>query len=224
MRERGIIMSRPMVLATKADLKDETRRLSGLEKVNQKPDKWRFGGFKSEPDAKGRLVARFVHVYEELPNIHVACPYGAPGDRLWLRETCRLDEATGWWYAADFEFGELEAHRWTPAVHMPRRACRITADLREVRLERAHAITELGAVREGVEKLSLSGETYYRNYGPKGGAYRSARDSYASLWDQLNAAGRKATPFRLNPWVWVLRYAPHVLDPAAVFTDKTATA
>jgi hypothetical protein len=216
-------MSRDMVIASLADLKDETRRLSNLDKINRFPNDWEFRGW-CGLDKTERQMASFVDLGTG-KNIAVACPYGRVGDLLWMRETCRFHEATGWWYAADFELSELEDHRWTPSIHMPRRACRLTGDLLELRVERLHAITELAAVQEGVERLVFieGGPTYYRNYGGKGGAFASARESYISLWDKLNATGKKKMPFSKNPWVWVVRYKRHELDPAQLLNHQTAT-
>ena len=103
------------------------------------------------------------------------CPYGKPGDRLWVRESF----LTGWplndagdlqqfddagnelprkaWYRADQEelrwladdgYSTAEP-RWKPSIHMLRWACRILLEVTEVRVEPLQAITEEDAIKEG---------------------------------------------------------------------------
>lgn len=118
-------------------------------------------------------------------------PYGQPGDRLWVRETC-----LGWWNTADGSFSHVAAYkadgyelepgeRWIPSIHMPRAASRITLEVTGVRVERLQDISEEDARAEGWP----------------------ADDSdpcqwYAALWEQIN--GKES--WRLNPWVWVVEF------------------
>lgn len=99
----------------------------------------------------------------------IACPYGKPGDRLWVRETCFINDyreasvpeqerancdihyrADG---IPDFE-GEEELIRWRPNIHMPRWASRILLEVTDVRVERLRDITEEQALAEGIKKHS----------------------------------------------------------------------
>lgn len=74
MKERGIIFSPPMVQAILAGRKTQTRRLSVLQKFNGQPDRWRIEG--------NMFAFDDGFEYVERPK----CPYGQPGDRLWVRE------------------------------------------------------------------------------------------------------------------------------------------
>ena len=97
----------------------------------------------------------------------VKCPYGEPGDRLWVRET--------WWgsigytvpegheqrmtaYRATFgdERSPAEDGKWRPSIFMPRWASRITLEITAVRVERLQDITEEDAQAEGVKSYRLA--------------------------------------------------------------------
>lgn len=76
MRERPILMSAPMVRATLDGSKTQTRRVAS--KLVRHPDL----GNRYMPGALV-LEGEPQHVIER------ACPYGRPGDRLWVREAWR---------------------------------------------------------------------------------------------------------------------------------------
>ncbi len=61
------------------------------------------------------------------------CPYGQPGDRLWVRETWCL-RADGYGYRADQDRTNAP-RRWGTSTSMPRAACRITLEITRVRVE-----------------------------------------------------------------------------------------
>lgn len=122
------------------------------------------------------------------PDALPACPHGAPGDRLWVRETWAWDGAASQLveYRADWSCRrcppgvrcEHGPDRWRSSIHMPRWAARLVLEVTSVRVERLHAITPADAIAEGVGGLA----------------------AYRPLWDGINGAGA----WRLNPWVWVL--------------------
>lgn len=106
------------------------------------------------------------------------CPYGQPGDRLWVREPWRvgvcadgfspreLDPRTwkvdngGLWYDAtetEPKHPISERGRYRHARFMPRWASRITLELTAVRVERLHEISEEDVLAEGLRKLSKDG-------------------------------------------------------------------
>ena len=83
-------MQADMVCATLDDSKTQTRRLQGLDQVNQSPDDWDLVGITIEPKKKDLAsTARFRHKHESREEIVIACPYGKPKDLLWIRETWR---------------------------------------------------------------------------------------------------------------------------------------
>ena len=145
------------------------------------------------------------------------CPYGAPGDALWVRETWaplgdiltevigrprvfRADadlvrddsgDRVGWWLGETFLEGSERPFRWRPSLHMPRWASRITLDVVSVRVERLQAISEADAEAEGVS-ADLESRTL-------------ARDAFRELWDSINGK-RPGCSWDDDPWVWVVEF------------------
>lgn len=209
MKERGIIMSAPMVLACLlvVDPKWQTRRLRGLERVNALPDHWKPIRHTEDPARWSFKAGPLVDV--------IRCPYGVPGDRLWVRETFRPmwgGEGAGGKYV--YRAGDRSgpgAPRWTPAIHMPRAACRLVLELLDVRAERLQEITERDAIAEGIERDRDGWKSYEvihqgRHRGePHPHAVapnRSPIRSYRELWESLNGP----RSWECNPWVWVLSF------------------
>ena len=131
------------------------------------------------------------------------CPYGQPGDWLWVRETfAKIDGQTQAWietdYRATYTHGDRLGDtlgmkkRWTPAIHMPRAASRITLEVRDVRVEQLQDISPDDCIREGA--WPASDRTLGRGH--------EAVTAYQALWEQINGAGSWAA----NPWVWVLSF------------------
>jgi len=129
--------------------------------------------------------------------IQSRCPYGQPGDRLWVRETwAHTDyEREGPFqnctiYRADGEDGVWDApgYRWRPSIHMPRWASRITLEITGVRVEQVQDITPDDAYAEGIR------EVYYEH----------AVGAFRVLWDSINAA--RGYGWASNPWVWVVEF------------------
>lgn len=89
MKLRNYSYSAPMVLARRAGLKTETRRTRGLKEINQDPDDWELLGVCTADvfEAMFKNVKTFEYRT-------IRCPYGKPGDQLWMRETCRAHELT----------------------------------------------------------------------------------------------------------------------------------
>lgn len=195
-RERPILFSAPMVLAILDGRKTQTRRIIkpqprtdwlGYTMMHSKPGVALLNGPDYPDDAD-----------DELP-----CPYGAPGDRLWVRERCYEGTHSGGrpWvrYAADGEHQLPRGTRWRPSIHMHRWASRILLEVTEVRVQRLKQISEQDARAEGVEPLEslCSGER------PR----LSHLISYEITWNDINGRGS----WDANPWVWAVSFC--VLEP-----------
>ncbi len=198
MVEHPILFSGPMVRAILSGAKTQTRRV-----VKPQPQGHHWEGlpghrFVVEAGA-GSASWVFAHSIPQNPDSDVEwirCPFGAPGDLLWVRETWRADDFddTRALYAADMPADALAAGRsvvrWRPSIHMPRGRSRITLRVTSVRVERLHAITEEDARAEGV--LTLDART---------GA-TTPRERFADLWGEIN--GRES--WDADPWVWVVGF------------------
>jgi hypothetical protein len=208
MKERPILFSAPMVRAILAGTKTQTRRAVRkqfaadamvAEVGATTPEGWQVSGHSGLwwDDAGACL------------DDAVRCPYGMPGDRLWVREAWARDDEDGQLiYRADvghdinadmWEQGRHEGaprYRWRPSIHMPRVACRITLEITAVRVERLHDISEVDAAAEGAP-LALEIDGGFERH-PMG----THREGFGLIWQQIN--GRES--WLANPWDWVVEF------------------
>jgi len=126
----------------------------------------------------------------------VRCPYGIPGDRLWVRETWDDTLYDHVIYRADYapyksftgEYPKGRPARWKPSIYLPRKAARLILDVHSIRVERVQEISEEDARAEGVEVGTRTYGTAYRDYRGRPGAwFPEAKTSFGTLWDSINA-------------------------------------
>lgn len=131
------------------------------------------------------------------------CPFGAVGDRIWVRETfCAVPDheepagCSALLYAAD---GNGPYGKWTPSIHMPRWASRLTLEITGMRVERLASVSDEDAGKEG----------YPANPAPYGGTMDKWL-WFRGLWDSIYPD----QSFKHNPWVWVIEFkvVPNVQD------------
>ncbi len=195
MKERPILFSAPMVRAILEGRKTQTRRVVKLYDGNH-ADK--AGCFRRAlPGERGEWVQYCAAgAWTE-----VRCPYGAPGDRLWLRETWRPFYTDSAIYLADAgthrlnASSEAEAKRmwpgWKPSIHMPRRHSRIDLEVTGVRVERLQDISEADAFAEGATREPITERSLF-----------SARLMFQTLWGDINGV----ESWNANPRVWVVEF------------------
>lgn len=156
MKERPILFSAPMVRAIVEGRKTQTRR---AVKTYTNIETFRCHGEARVSFMCGDGVAWACATDE----FSTKCPYGIPGDRLWVKET--------WQYGPDVIPGMMASGKmsrrhivyaatvadgrhpptWRPSIHMPRWASRITLEIAGVRVERLHDISEADALAEGLD-------------------------------------------------------------------------
>lgn len=148
------------------------------------------------------------------------CPYGAPGDRLWVRETFGEDytgitEVTVGQNQQTIKTARLvyraDGHKmgdcgtgWKPSIHMPRWASRITLEVKNIRAERVQEITEEDARAEGITPCDCDdgATTHYKT--SRGFSVDTAQEAFKFLWDDLNA--KRDYGWTVNPWCWVISF------------------
>lgn len=234
MRERPILFSAPMVRAILAGTKSQTRRV-----VKPQPDFAQVHEWNGETirDCEARAWCWKGHDFGDGdpcnatpgPEMAALCPYGVPGDRLFVKETWRtaldLDKFSpaqigekaidaGYpkpWAPLKYEADSVEVNRFglrdlgdawgktRVSIHMPMWASRISLEVTGVRVERLQAITEEDARAEGVERYDDDGVTYY---GPLNRGHACARVAFEQLWRTINGPESWSS----NPWVWVVAF------------------
>lgn len=137
---------------------------------------------------------------------HIACPYGRPGDRLWVREAWfpHPQDVSTVFYRATVEAESgfpVWSGPWRPSIHMPRWASRITLEITGVRVERLQDISNAEAKAEGCHHDDPCDHTR-RTCAEIGCPGPDYRIGYRNLWEQINGAGSWAA----NPWVWVVEF------------------
>ena len=218
MKERPILFSSPMVRAILSGAKSQTRRVVKPQFANDAiPVE-----FPATDPAGGWVVSGHSGAWwceaAANPDDLRRCPYGQPGDRLWVRETHAFtDLADGTpvvTYAADnrqiaigrsapddddylihsYQFADdVHLDRWRPSIHMPRWASRITLEVTGVRVERLRDISNADAMAEGVR---VHPDHHHR---PDTSRY-SPVSAYRDLWESINGPDS----WEANPWVWVV--------------------
>ncbi|MDT9768945.1 hypothetical protein RUW41_30125, partial [Klebsiella quasipneumoniae] len=121
-----------------------------------------------------QIEKKFIGCYpEDVPElIRECCPYGVPGDRIWVREAFAsgLSTKSTLAYRAthkreDLEDGFYDTIKWTPSIHMPRWASRILLEITGVRVERLNAISQADAIAEGAPPSHPSIDCVSQEYG-----------------------------------------------------------
>lgn len=195
--ERPILFSTHMVQIILEGKKTQTRRIIKGDIIT---------GF----DVKDRVPVVMKVEGNTAKGKSIKCPYGKPGDILWVRETwCRKLKNGNYAYKADRpnEPGYLQACYddavWRPSIYMPRGATRIFLRVTNVRVERLKDITEDDAKNEGIKSYWAEP---HKNTPPfvGTGLCHNRREAFKELWDSLNS--KRGYGWDANPWVWVIEF------------------
>lgn len=189
MKERPINLKAEEVRAIREGRKTQFRRVArdtGLYAIDE-----RFHGVDVATRERERLAMR--------------CPFGAPGARLWVRETTwwrfdGVDDRVFTGYVADGDPVRPGTHREAmmqqgphfrvPSIHMPREMSRITLEVVSAKVERLQDISEEDATAEGYKSKSImenpdAGRLWFRN-----------------IWQPIHGP----ESWEANPWVWVVEF------------------
>lgn len=210
MKERPILFSGPMVRAILEGRKTQTRRI-----------------LKGSTEFKGPYNPAYLEAHKDAPGWKNICPYGVPGDRLYVKEAvwvwCRkrpngttesgrpkfryIPHAShSLFYVADHRQKPERASyaepdmvwRYKTARYMPRWASRITLEITDVRVQRVQEISEGDARAEGIT-LRPDAESL-----KKWGVKHDPRMAFADLWDSINA--KRGFGWGKKPWVWAISF------------------
>ncbi len=213
-----MLFNGPMVRAILDGRKTQTRRavkvppafdfIGGSGDDRNDPANW---GAEDE-DARWWALAAGPDTDHVLP-----CPFGQPGDRLWVREAHAIFPTHGQ-HRADGQrwgpwgglpttlsedgkqiayyregFDRCDPGRWRPSIHMPRWACRLVLEITDVRVERLQAISKVDALAKGAMEWAWEQNIPIRdiNTGDERIAFKGLWESTGGDWDS-------------NPWVWVI--------------------
>lgn len=238
MADRPILFSAPMVKALLAGRKVQTRRLIKIE-----PNGKIIDFVKVATDTK---TGRYVYEMKDAVGNHVSIKAGrhfveyqymppfAVGDRLWVKEAWRTQEAfdanspseicaefeSEWgapsmptFYEADKQCDGHSIELWQQSrpgrlrasMHMPRVASRLTLVVESVKIERLQDISEEDACAEGLGYMWTE-----ENEEDLDRPVVSARQGFAHIWDSINGEGS----WEQNPWVvaYTFKCIPQNID------------
>lgn len=211
MKSIPILFSTPMVQALLDNRKTQTRRLRGLDKINENPDQWSIQGYEI---VKSVLFARFKNI-ENKTEHRVKCPYGIKGDRLWVRETwnyLNAEKVNGKYQVCYRATDENDVTgsavgtiaKWRPSIHMPRWASRITLENTvNPRIERLQDASRNDAIAEGItEYISDFDKNIHTEKEIDEWRNRTSVENYKWLWNSLNGV----ESWNKNPYVWVVEF------------------
>jgi hypothetical protein len=222
MKERPILFSGPMVRALLEGRKTQTRRL-----------------IKPQPK-KDPMTGDFVlmlsphHGVTGLRSWLEACPYGQPGERLWVKEAAYIakpnfgdpqfdthkdNEGRGRVvdYAATMDADAVRCAedfgvKKTPSIHMPRWASRLLLEVVEVRAERLQDITEADAIAEGARhfpdlpSLSRYGQDPRWSFFDATSVDQCLGSARHAFGNAWNKINGARADWDANPWVWAISF------------------
>jgi hypothetical protein len=222
MKERPILFKGPMVKAILDGTKTQTRRVVKPQPPDDATDVFVWLAGERKPGLTYAPEGCWYDV-EAGRRFHKPCPYGQPGDHLWVRETHYLrgrwikngrtktgrqrwrfrpakGRAVRYVEAPPKRLGRKRGARkdqwWKrPSIFMPRWASRITLEVTGLRVERVQEITPAAAKAEGADPYLL------HPWGANRIGYVAA---FVNLWDSINA--KRGYGWDVNPWVWVVEF------------------
>lgn len=211
-KERPIPFSGPMVRAILDGRKTQTRRVIKPQPTEgqAEPLEYRIARIAlMPPRSTGEAHEAWWASGDDLIGPIPRCPYGVPGDRLWVRETWALVPRTAYRSstgveqtlnpandhdAAVYREGWVRvAPSWRSPIFMPRWASRLTLEVTEVRVQRLQEISAEDVAAEGID----------HDIG-------SPLAAFAAAWDSIY---EKRAPWDTDPWVWALTFK--VAEPPA---------
>ena len=223
MKEKPILFNGEMVRAVLEGRKTQTRRVmrpqplkagdkGGYFEPLKEDDVLNCLGVPADYDFHAAIFTRTApYSRSSKRDVIIKSPYGAPGDRLWVRETWTMhpdglgSEFGGVLYrATDPGWDDNDTGlRWKPSIHMRREDSRINLEITAVRVERVQDISTKDVHAEGVvPHFKMEATTTFPGFKTKK-AY-TMQESFAHLWNSINE--KRGFGWDKNPWVWVVEF------------------
>lgn len=207
MKERPIILSSEMVVATIDGYKTMTRRVMNPQPseswhgedeidISKEDPHFEYG----YPTGNKKFPSEEFWADGDHEGWHQYCPYGKPGDLIWVRETFspkdQSEEPPGdkYWYKADYAKHDQEFTKWKSPRFMPKIAARLWLEITGIKVERLQEISREDALSEGI----------YRNLQEPAKYTNDPVYSFQTLWDSINS--KRGFGWNKNPWVWVVKF------------------
>lgn len=222
---KQILFSSDMIRSILNGHKHQTRRMTGLKKINKKPSDYNFIGYDQNTKS---FEFRNINTKE---SVYVKCQYNSPDNILWVREShvwiqsihchdllegSRTKNQFAYKASVHKDFmnyaKEQYGYKWTPSLHMKKIACRLILKVKEIRVERMHDISREDALAEGIRaftkdnvllKYGLNGWNWQMYSGSP--AMRSSPISaFYELWESIYGIENSS----IDPWVFVIEFEP----------------
>lgn len=221
MTERGMIFNGEMVRAILDGRKTQTRRVVKF-KPREPGLNLNFSGLKLSHYRTGDASSGYVLASRGAmgcwndKTYPAHCPYGQPGDRIWVREMfqgplfdydhmnaynedkSKFEKPEFCVYKADGkpapEFFDADDNLhccWRPSIHMPRWASRILLEIMDVRVERLQDVKRADCLAEGYPEARAE----------EGGFY-DPTIWFSGVWASIYGGEN----WNSNPWVWVIEF------------------
>lgn len=222
MKERGMIFNGEMVRAILDGRKTQTRR----------PIKWKQTQFTEIGEREDGSKWPWSEDAEHACDFWHPCPFGAVGDRIWVREAYRfpasLDDvsptgvgemavATGYrkpWAPTFYEFTGTFSDGWkgfeTPPKVSDAGKLRPSIHmprwasriLLEITDVRVERLNAISQEDAQAEGLELTGWRPTYSDPDSGGEVMTPYDNFAELWSSIYGEGS----WKADPWVWVIEF------------------
>jgi len=215
-----IAFSYDMVLAGRAGLKTQTRRVIGnlrtITDWSQDAEPGEIVMYRGWPHKLEESRGRNKRASGELTPRKISCPYGVPGHILAVQEAYQIFKSRRKIFVRYLADGEerpinltsVEIEMWntrknqfapTPGRFMYASLARNQIIVKSIRVERVQEISEEDAKAEGVKQFSMVRNELSRNAILK----YSYKKEFKILWYSING---KRYPWESNPLVWVIEH------------------
>jgi len=205
-KEQPIVISHPEIVRAMLDGKKTQDRRPFK---SQPPEGYKFVEITTNlgyQASVGFLWAGFDYKGNNDP-IYYKCPYGRPGDILWVKEKHKLRATEDGWqvmypdgeivltdcdvdaWTDEIWMEDFEVQKWRSPIYMPKWASRIKLEITDVKVERVQDISEKDAKAEGCGLPRLGNKPLI---------------IFQELWDSLWA--KKGFGWNVNPWVQVVEF------------------